>query len=976
MSEGGGNSTSEESGNSRPEKNKYLDTSTLLGHVQMLEHDLPISAEEHFGHPTSPQMKMCRIPDPKYPGTDLPIFAIMAVSKRCISAQLVRESTTFADVGQPVEVLISANDQITCTSMIPLELQHLTAADTGIYLDEDQRMTMERRENQGTSLLSGGLSTLAPSPRLAILVGTSNSRVISIEFSVKSTVLTLERRKHYQNIQEFTYLEPLPQTISSGASSETKSTGFAPEGGVTSLQPFHLWRDGEMRTHVWISWGDGTAVRLHHAGFFASVLQKHTESDVKETPIEKILGEPLIKWQTMLPSYTTCTVIPLPKYHPSPLAPCGVWNSLPANDKKLGDDFGDEKQDEYQDQIYEAAVYCPTNQEDFPTMAFYTSENQMEASPLMTMPDVEEEEEFGLTSMIVGGIVGLLTGGRQKAAESSDQTKIIVSKNQKWDPAIPFASMNFDPVKLFAGYEIHDPPRQISHCSIDPEGDLAAIADTLGRVSLIDLSSKSIIRMWKGFRDSNCHWIQLPKVNVQSPWIKSKQLYLLIHCRQRKVIEIYKTRHGGRIFQQKVHRESQVISCRELSPGVGYVTSCYIAHSTEASNANLNQIQKIEFDVPDAQTLNLTPSNTNQKPVDTVLQQSQEAALKLNHLKQLLDDTNVECQSVDVYKSLEKITSLEDLSTALDFLATASILEERMAVEGATFQKLAVSLCKQKLDEAVAISPSQTDNPHIQLLAFKIAYYTQISNAYEVLNRYESMASSSTSSEISFKGHWSVEAAGWTHCWGKITKRRLDEEQSIASTQTKLTFYKFCQACKSPKDWKSTKTDSRHGGYVIYLSDSSRIRIDILARMFLPLLEGDVFSYPMVNQLLEALGIRKDTEYLLKCFGEWFCSLPLKKTMTMFAKESSTNKWLCEVIGFQMDIFVKDQSEIIPMKSLMEYCQNSEELVRVFWLATLCRESMLQVATEKEEETYGIVSIENTGKNNFMVESMECERLI
>jgi hypothetical protein len=51
-------------------------------------------------------------------------------------------------------------------------------------------------------------------------------------------------------------------------------------------------------------------------------------------------------------------------------------------------------------------------------------------------------------------------------------------------------------------------------------------------------------------------------------------------------------------------------------------------------------------------------------------------------------------------------------------------------VEGSAFQKIAVSHCKQKLDEAIRDGGDEAlTNPHVQLLAFKIAYYSQVRRA-------------------------------------------------------------------------------------------------------------------------------------------------------------------------------------------------------------------------------------------------------
>jgi hypothetical protein len=724
---------------------RSIDVSALLGHVSMLDSYLAKN-DNNFGHPKPPQLYMARIPDPHRDGKELPVYAIMAVSKRSISAQLVQESYS-TRAGSPVEVLvIRGEDEITCATMIPLELLHLTAADTGIYLDEEQRMAMERQENFGASLLSGGLSTIPPSPRLAIVVGTRNNRVISIEFSVKQAVLELRRRKYYVGKEEFTYFEPLPSATLTRAQKKGKSppanskqsstttndssnkpqpenfvVPFDPSGGVSTIVPYNLVRDGKPKTHVWISFGDGTGIRLHHAGFFASVIQKHSESEDSDVSLERILGEPLVRWQTMLPPMpdSIVTHVPLPKYHPSPLAPFPAWKKPEFDELNTGD----ENHDEYQDDVYEAAVYCSGAMADsFPTLAFYTSEDQFE-SRIQDDFDDEEEGGYGRVGSMIGGIFGMFSGAKKTNEEIEEEPAFNPSEKEPWDPSVPFPSMNLDPRRLYAGYEIHDPPRQITFCTIDPEGDLAAIADTLGRVSLVDLATKQIVRMWKGFRDSVCHWIQTPRVTADTPWLKSRVLYLVIHSRQRKVIEVYRTRHGPRVKTIQVGREAQLIGCRELT-SAGYVSTCYIAHSN-VPHSSLNKVQKIIF-TEDEKTGNLTPRTRASMPPDAI-KVSQDAAMKLNHLKQLLDETSVECQSVDVFKALEKIQSLEDLSTVLDFLAKAPTLEGRMEVKGSTFQKLAVSYCKQKLDEAMGIGGKDAaTNPHIQLLAFQIAYYTQV----------------------------------------------------------------------------------------------------------------------------------------------------------------------------------------------------------------------------------------------------------
>lgn len=113
--------------------------------------------------------------------------------------------------------------------------------------------------------------------------------------------------------------------------------------------------------------------------------------------------------------------------------------------------------------------------------------------------------------------------------------------------------------RLFAGFEIHDPPRQITAVSVDPDGNLAATTDTLGRVLLVDLDTKQIVRVFKGYREASCVWIEIPRSNVEKAWQKKKILYLAILSRQRRVIDIYRTRHGPRVLTTQVGRDAQLI---------------------------------------------------------------------------------------------------------------------------------------------------------------------------------------------------------------------------------------------------------------------------------------------------------------------------------------------------------------------------------------------------------------------------------
>lgn len=74
----------------------------------------------------------------------------------------------------------------------------------------------------------------------------------------------------------------------------------------------------------------------------------------------------------------------------------------------------------------------------------------------------------------------------------------------------------------------------------------------------------------------------------------------------------------------------------------------------------------------------------------------------------------------------------------------------------------------------------------------------------------------------------------------------------------------------------------------------------------------------------------------------------------IFAEDSPVKRWLQDRISTYLDE-ASDKREP-PMQAIYQYCRKSDELVRAFWLATLCHESISQVAEEKEEKTYGKIS--------------------
>ncbi|XP_021288571.1 rab3 GTPase-activating protein non-catalytic subunit isoform X2 [Herrania umbratica] len=56
---------------------------------------------------------------------------------------------------------------------------------------------------------------------------------------------------------------------------------------------------------------------------------------------------------------------------------------------------------------------------------------------------------------------------------------------------------------------LKDHPRKGEKLTLSPSGTLAAITDSLGRILLLDTQALVVVRLWKGYRDANCFFMEM-----------------------------------------------------------------------------------------------------------------------------------------------------------------------------------------------------------------------------------------------------------------------------------------------------------------------------------------------------------------------------------------------------------------------------------------------------------------------------------
>jgi hypothetical protein len=176
------------------------------------------------------------------------------------------------------------------------------------------------------------------------------------------------------------------------------------------------------------------------------------------------------------------------------------------------------------------------------------------------------------------------------------------------------------------------------------------------------------------------------------------------------------------------------------------LSQCYIAQST-VPGSNGNQLELIHVDNKEMATnttvdhipvvVSNSPVRNQTKVLITTAKvsggSSRNGALPLKQLQQLMSATQIQCTIHDVRNALHDITSLVDLTTAIDLLATSPGLEDQLNVVGASFHEEVVKYCRDVLSTIVQPADGQLrndssirKNPHVLLLSQKVAYHEQV----------------------------------------------------------------------------------------------------------------------------------------------------------------------------------------------------------------------------------------------------------
>lgn len=143
---------------------------------------------------------------------------------------------------------------------------------------------------------------------------------------------------------------------------------------------------------------------------------------------------------------------------------------------------------------------------------------------------------------------------------------------------------------------LKDHPRKGEKLTLSPSGTLAAITDSLGRILLLDTQALVVVRLWKGYRDASCLFMEMlvnkdiasSSSSYSEPLKSNYCLCLAIHAPRKGIIEIWQMRTGPRL---------RTISCAKgskmLQPSYRFgasVSSPYVPLEVFLLNGDSGQI--------------------------------------------------------------------------------------------------------------------------------------------------------------------------------------------------------------------------------------------------------------------------------------------------------------------------------------------------------------------------------------------------
>lgn len=133
--------------------------------------------------------------------------------------------------------------------------------------------------------------------------------------------------------------------------------------------------------------------------------------------------------------------------------------------------------------------------------------------------------------------------------------KILQKKNSRsWFPGAQRPVPATEPTpqisteSMILRYGFYDDHRTGNRIWLSPYNRLAAVADNLGRVILIDCQQNIILRVWKGYRDAQCSFMKVDEKIAKTAQQKRRHaLFIAIYSPKRSTVDIWNVERGRKL---------------------------------------------------------------------------------------------------------------------------------------------------------------------------------------------------------------------------------------------------------------------------------------------------------------------------------------------------------------------------------------------------------------------------------------------
>ncbi|CAG9859930.1 unnamed protein product [Phyllotreta striolata] len=229
-----------------------------------------------------------------------------------------------------------------------------------------------------------------------------------------------------------------------------------------------------------------------------------------------------------------------------------------------------------------------------------------------------------------------LEGGGQPVL--SDVAKAVASKLKSTLPTWLVGNKNSQEKQiLFSAQPVEnmgcrfglcDMRRAATDIVLSPDNKLAAVCDTLGRILLIDSYKGIVLKIFKGYREGQCSFIQVPDERRSKSKIDNKMAhFLVVYSPKKGTVEIFSLQHCSKIATFTASKHSRLLYANYGFSGFSTSKSKHICTTLFIDNNGLIK----EFLIPFHFTLS---EKNNKKARDLHLYK------KLRHLLKTSEELN------------------------------------------------------------------------------------------------------------------------------------------------------------------------------------------------------------------------------------------------------------------------------------------------------------------------------------------------